>query len=150
MLEGLEHIRGHPVWGKALACLDDDSWCPGFILLGQLRKTLARIAANRMLDDKSLQQLQKAFPALVIKVEATSEHEQQLQCAMMSPDSVREQPLSVRGDTMRNVTGACWLKGCAVLVMPYSFEPAQNQQVGMPCISQFAKGLTAISIVVIP
>lgn len=105
------------MWGEALACLDDDSWCPRFILLGEFRKTLAMVAANRMLDDKSLQQLQKAFPALVTKVEAASEHEQQLQWAMMSPDSVREQPLSVCGDTKHNVTGACWLKRCAVLVL---------------------------------
>lgn len=105
------------MWAKALASLEDDSWCPDIMLLEEFRKTLAEVAANRLLDDECLQQLQKAFPALMNKDEAVSARVQQLQHATMSSDSARKQPSNVSGDTMHVMARVQLFKDCAVLVV---------------------------------
>lgn len=88
LLEGLEHIRDHSVWGKAPAPIKDVSWLPQCASLVEFLKTLRVVAAYRMVDNKILQQLQQAFLGPVNATHA------RIQLAMMTPDSVRSENVS--------------------------------------------------------
>ena len=61
LLDRLEHIRGDPVWGEALASIGIGGWCSDPTVVEEFRLYLAEVAAERMLDEESIQQLQRAF-----------------------------------------------------------------------------------------
>lgn len=92
--------------------MEDVSWLPKSMSLVEFLKTLKVVAANRMLDNKSLQQLQQAFlgPA-----SATHPRIQQPQFAMMTPDSVTIE--NVSNDTMGVMMCVNWIKDCDVLAV---------------------------------
>lgn len=110
LLEGLAHLQDHPEWGQAPAAMEDVSWVPESVSLVEFLKTLRVVAANRMLDNKSLQQLQQAFLG---PINPTRAGIQQQQFAMMTPDNVRNANAS--SDTVRVMTHVHWITDCDVL-----------------------------------
>lgn len=112
LLKGLEQIREHPVWGQAPAAMEDVSWLPKSVSLVEFLEALRVVTANRMLENKSLQQLQQAFLGFA---EAMHPSIQQLQFAKMTPDSVRNE--NVSSVTVGLITCVYWIKVCDVLAM---------------------------------
>lgn len=60
-LDELEKMRGHPVWGKALALIGVDGWSSDLKLVKDFQDHLRNAAADPLLDKEILQRLQITF-----------------------------------------------------------------------------------------
>lgn len=61
LLDELERVRAHAVWGKALASVGLNGWCSDPKLLAECHEHLMRVAAESVLDESRVQQLKKVF-----------------------------------------------------------------------------------------
>lgn len=61
MLDQLQRIQEHAVWGPALALLATDGWCADQKVYTQLDGYIKSIAAEGMLENARLQQLGNIF-----------------------------------------------------------------------------------------